>query len=138
MVQEGESRTSTGPHQQEDRKVVTSTGPHQQEDGGERCHEETPLCRRPGPGANGKQELQETLEEWNGLFTRHRLKIRLAKTEVLHIGHQRQEPGHQAGGEETDPGRQFRVSRRGSVRRREDRERGTPKSTGWSKRVESS
>ena len=25
-------------------------GPHQQEDGGEGCHEETPLCRRPGPG----------------------------------------------------------------------------------------
>ena len=34
--------------------------------------------------ANGKQELQETLEEWNGLFTRHGLK-------VLHIGHQREE-----------------------------------------------
>ena len=26
------------------------TGPHQQEDGGEGCHEDTPLCRRPGPG----------------------------------------------------------------------------------------
>ena len=31
--------------------------------------------------ANGKQELQETLEDWNGLFTRH----------GLHIGHQREE-----------------------------------------------
>ena len=41
--------------------------------------------------ANGKQELQETLEEWNGLFTRHGLKINLEKTEVLHIGHQREE-----------------------------------------------
>ena len=30
--------------------VHISTGPHQQEDGGEGCHEETPLCRRPGPG----------------------------------------------------------------------------------------
>ena len=30
--------------------VHSSTGPHQQEDGGEGCHEETPLCRRPGPG----------------------------------------------------------------------------------------
>ena len=29
--------------------VHSSTGPHQQEDGGEGCHEETPLCRRPGP-----------------------------------------------------------------------------------------
>ena len=41
--------------------------------------------------ANGKQELQETLEEWNGLFTRHGLKINAEKTEVLHIGHQREE-----------------------------------------------
>ena len=41
--------------------------------------------------ANGKHELQETLEEWNGLFTRHGLKLSLEKTEVLHIGHQREE-----------------------------------------------
>ncbi len=42
--------------------------------------------------ANGKQELQETLvEEYNGLFTRHGLKINLGKTEVLHIGYQREE-----------------------------------------------
>ena len=46
--------------------------------------------------------------------------------------------GHRAEGEETDSGRQFRVPRRGSVRRREDGERGTSKSTGWSERVESS
>ena len=30
--------------------VHSSTGHHQQEDGDEGCHEETPLCRRPGPG----------------------------------------------------------------------------------------
>ena len=41
--------------------------------------------------ANGKQELQETLEEWNGFFARHGLKINVEKTEVLHIGHQREE-----------------------------------------------
>ena len=41
--------------------------------------------------ANGKQELQETLEEWNGLFTRHGLKINVEKTEVLHIGLEREE-----------------------------------------------
>ena len=41
--------------------------------------------------ANDKQELQETLEEWNGLFTRHGLNINLEKTEVLHTGHQREE-----------------------------------------------
>ena len=40
---------------------------------------------------NGKQELQETLKECNGLFTRHGLNINLEKTEVLHIGHQREE-----------------------------------------------
>ena len=48
--------------------------------------------------ANGKQELQETLEEWNGLFTRHGLKINLEKTEVLHIGHQREELDIEQGG----------------------------------------
>ena len=63
----------------------------QQEDGGEGCHEETPLCRRPGPGANGQPELREILDEWSGLFTRHGLKLNLEKTEVLHIGHQREE-----------------------------------------------
>ena len=41
--------------------------------------------------ANGKQELQETLQEWNGLFTRHGLTINIEKTEVLHIGQQREE-----------------------------------------------
>ena len=41
--------------------------------------------------ANGKQELEETLEEWNRLFTRVVLKINLEKTEVLHIGHKREE-----------------------------------------------
>ena len=29
----------------------------------------------PAPGASVKQELQETPEEWNGLFTRHGLKL---------------------------------------------------------------
>ena len=41
--------------------------------------------------ANGKQELQEALDECNGLFTRHGLNINLQKTEVLHIGRQREE-----------------------------------------------
>ena len=44
--------------------------------------------------ANDKQELQQTLEEWNWLFIRHGLKliiIDLEKTEVLYIGHQREE-----------------------------------------------
>ena len=88
--------------------------------------------------ANGKQELQETLEEWNGLFTRHGLKINVDKTGGAAHRPPERRAGHRAGGEETDSGRQFRVSRRGSVRRREDGERGTSKSTGWSDRVESS
>ena len=41
--------------------------------------------------ANGKQELQETMEEWNELFTRHGLPLNLEKTEVLHLGHRREE-----------------------------------------------
>ena len=41
--------------------------------------------------ANSKQEIQETMEEWNGLFTKHGLKLNLEKTQVLHIGHQRKE-----------------------------------------------
>ena len=45
---------------------------------------------------------------------------------------------HRAGGEETDTIGQFRVPRRGSVRRRENGEGGTSKSTGRSERVESS
>ena len=39
---------------------------------------------------NGKQELQETLDDWNGSVTRQGLKISLEEAEVLHIGHQRE------------------------------------------------
>ena len=39
--------------------------------------------------ANGKQELKEILEVWNGLFTRNGLKLNQKKTEVLHIGTRR-------------------------------------------------
>ena len=70
--------------------VHSSTGPHQQEDGDEGCHEETPLCRRPDLGGEWRTgAIQETLEEWYGLFTRHGLNINLENTEVLNIGHQR-------------------------------------------------
>ena len=66
----------------------STTGPHQQEDGGEGCHEESPLDADDlALVTNGKQELQEILEVWNGLFTRHGLKLDLEKTEVLHTGH---------------------------------------------------
>ena len=88
---------------------------------------------------NSKQELHETLDEWNGLFTRHGLKHRIEKTEVLHIGHHREgRAEHRAGGEETVSGGQFLVSSRGSVWSWNDRERGTSKSTCRSEHVESS
>ena len=48
--------------------------------------------------SNGKQELQESLEEWNMLFTRHVLDINMETTEVPPEGR----AGHRAGGEETD------------------------------------
>ena len=41
--------------------------------------------------AYGTHELHYTLEEWNGLFTRHGLKLSLEETEVLQIVHQREE-----------------------------------------------
>ena len=37
--------------------------------------------------ANGKRE---TLEEWNGMFSRHWLKLNLEETGVLHVCHQRE------------------------------------------------
>ena len=40
---------------------------------------------------NEKQELHQTMDEWNGLFIKHGLKLNLEKAEVLYIGHQREE-----------------------------------------------
>ena len=56
---------------------------------------------------NGKQELQETLEEWNELFTRHGLKINVEKTEVLHIGLQREELDIELDGKKLTQGESF-------------------------------
>ena len=72
--------------------------------------------------ANGKQELHETMEEWNGLFTKHGLKLNLERTDVLHIGHQREELDIELEGKKVTQRDSF-VYRRGSVRRREDGER---------------
>ena len=88
--------------------------------------------------ANGKQELQESLEEWNGLFTRHGLKINLEKTEVLHIGNHREELDIELEGEKLTQGDSFVYVGGGSVWRWEDGDRGMSKSTGRSERVESS
>ena len=58
---------------------------------------------------------------------------------MLHIGHQREELDIELEGKKLTQEDSFvYVSRRGSVRRREDGERGTSKSTGRSERVESS
>ena len=87
--------------------------------------------------ANGKQELQETMEDWNGLFTIHGLK---QPREYGSAAHRPPEgrAGHPAGGEETYSTGQSRVPRRGCVRRWEDGDRGKSKSTGRSERMESS
>ena len=88
--------------------------------------------------AIGKQELQETLEEWNRLFTRHALNINLEKTEVLHIGHQREELDIELEWKKLTNGDSFVYPGEGNVRRLEDEERATSESTGRSDRVESS
>ena len=120
--------------------VHSSTGPRQQEDGGEGCHEETSLCRRPGILVeNGKHELQDTLDEWNGLFIKHGLKLNLEQTEVLHTGHQREELDIELEGKKLTQWDSF-VYLGGAVSGdgKTERERGTSKSTGRSERVESS
>ena len=41
--------------------------------------------------AESKQDLQEVLEEWKGVFKKHGLRMSLEKTEVMWVGHQREE-----------------------------------------------
>ena len=41
--------------------------------------------------AESKKELQEVLEEWKGVFEKHGLRMSLEKTEVMWVGHQREE-----------------------------------------------
>ena len=41
--------------------------------------------------AENKQKQQEVLEEWKGVFKKHGLRLSLEKTEVLWVGHQREE-----------------------------------------------
>ncbi|KAI0241971.1 hypothetical protein LSAT2_015443 [Lamellibrachia satsuma] len=41
--------------------------------------------------AESKQDLQEVLEEWKGVFEKHGLRMSLEKTEVMWVGHQREE-----------------------------------------------
>ena len=77
---------------------------------------------------NVKQELQETMEEWNGLFYQTR-----AETEPREDGRAAHRPpegraGHRAGGKDTELTGQFRVPRWSRVRRREDGERSRSKS----------
>ena len=62
---------------------------------------------------NGKHELQETVEEWTGLFIKHGLKLNLEKTEVLHVGHQREELDIELGGKKLNQRDNYRVPRRG-------------------------
>ena len=41
--------------------------------------------------AESKQDLHEVLEEWKGVFEKHGLRMSLEKTEVMRVGHQREE-----------------------------------------------
>ena len=41
--------------------------------------------------AESKQDLQEALEEWKWVFEKHGLRMSLEKTEVMWVGHQREE-----------------------------------------------
>ena len=41
--------------------------------------------------AESKQDLQEVLEKWKGVFEKHGLRMSLEKTEVMWVGHQRKE-----------------------------------------------
>ena len=41
--------------------------------------------------ADNKQELHEELEEWKGVFKKHGLKMSREKTEVMWVGHQRED-----------------------------------------------
>ena len=112
--------------------VYISTGLHKQEDGDEWCHEETPLCRRPGPGGEW-----QTGTTGNTGGVERAVYLTRAEDKPREDGSAAHRPpegraGHRAEGEETDSAKQFRVHRRHSVRRREYGERGTSKSTGRS------
>ena len=41
--------------------------------------------------AKSKQELQEVLEEWKGVFEKQGLRMNVEKTEIMWVGHQREE-----------------------------------------------
>ena len=45
--------------------------------------------------AESKQDLQEVLDEWKGVFEKPGLRMSLEKTEVMWVGHQREELGIQ-------------------------------------------
>ena len=43
--------------------------------------------------ADGEAALQEQLIEWKDIFSRHGLRVRLEKTEVMWVGHRRKKTG---------------------------------------------
>ena len=50
--------------------------------------------------AESKQELQEVLEEQKGVFKKHGLRMSLEKTQLMWVGHQREELNIKLGGKE--------------------------------------
>ena len=50
--------------------------------------------------AESKQELQEVMEEWKGVLKNHGLRMSWEKTEVIWVGHQREELNIRLGGKQ--------------------------------------
>ena len=50
--------------------------------------------------AESKQELQEVLEEWKGVFKKNGLRMGLEKIEVMWVGHQKEELNTRSDGKE--------------------------------------
>ena len=100
--------TQTG-QRAEPAAVYISTGPHTgpQEDGGEGCHEETPLCRRPGPGGEWQTGATEDTGGVERAVYLIRAEDKRREDEVLHIGHHREELNIELEGKKLTQGDSF-------------------------------
>ena len=103
--------TQTGERAEPAAVVHISTGPHKQEHVDEGCHEETPPCRRPGPG--GEWQTGATRDTGGVERAVYLTRAEAKPREDGSAAHRPPEgrAGHRAGGEETDSGEQFRVHR---------------------------
>ena len=60
-------------------------GTNQQEDQHEGCSQEGEVCKRSGHDSRQKQELQEVLEEWKGVFKKEGPIMSREKTEEMWV-----------------------------------------------------